>query len=256
MSEPEKQSENPDRADRFGAQSVMAFLQARMGSRRLPGKAMLPIRGQTILERAIRRLRAAPVVDAVAVLTTCLGEDDAVVEEALRLGALVHRGPEQDVLARFYEAGQKFRPDIIIRATADNPLIEIGSLERMVDALYWGGLDWCLENDLPYGAATEAFTAKALNIVHSKAVEVRHREHVTLYIKEHPEEFRVSLLVPPDSLRHPQVRLTVDTAADLAFVDQLIGQLPEGEYPLPLAEYIPLALNLLQERVCKALAKS
>ena len=256
MSRPDQPSENASRTDLFGAKCVMAFLQARMGSTRLPGKVMMPIQGQTILERAIRRLRAAPVVDDVAVLTTCLDQDDVVVEEACRLGARIHRGPEQDVLARFHEAAQKFQPDIIIRATADNPLIDIGSIERIVDALLWGGLDWCLENDLPYGTATEAFTTKALNIVHAKATETRHREHVTLYIKEHPEEFRVSLLVPPDCLHHPQVRLTVDTPADLAFVNQLIGRLPEGEYPLPLEEYLTLALSILNERECKALAKS
>jgi|WetSurMetagenome_2_1015567.scaffolds.fasta_scaffold59239_3 spore coat polysaccharide biosynthesis protein SpsF len=223
----------------------MAFLQARMGSTRLPGKVLMPIQGQSILERAVRRLRAAPVIDTVAVLTTRLKEDDAVVEEARRLGVLVHRGPEQDVLARFYEAAELFRPDIIIRATADNPLIEIGSIERIVGALRCAGLDWCMESGLPYGAATEAITAGALARVHFKAEEADHREHVTLYIKEHPEEFRLSLLTPPDDLRHPHVRVTVDTSDDLLFVDQLIRSLPENGQPLPLSAYLPLAFRII-----------
>jgi spore coat polysaccharide biosynthesis protein SpsF len=234
----------------------MAFLQARMGSTRLPGKVLMPIQGQSIFERAIRRLRAAPVIDAIAVLTTRLREDDIIVEEARRLGALIYRGPEQDVLSRFYEAAEQFHPDIVVRATADNPLIDIGSIERIIGALRSASLDWCMEKDLPYGAATEALTAAALTRVHFKAGEASYREHVTLYLKEHPEEFCLSLLNPPDALCYPQVRITVDTPDDFLFVDQLISRLPEGEQPLPLSEYLPLALRIMRERECKAMAIS
>jgi spore coat polysaccharide biosynthesis protein SpsF len=222
----------------------MAFLQARMGSRRLPGKVLMPIQGQSILERAIRRLRAAAVIDEVAVLTTCLGEDDVIEEEARRLGALVYRGSELDVLERFQEAAEVFRPSIVIRATADNPLIDIGSVERIVRALYSDFLDFCMETDLPYGAATEAITASALAKVHDRAREPRHREHVTLYVKENPAEFMLTYLVPPASLRHSRIRLTVDTPEDFTFVKRLIGKVPEGNHPRPLADYVPLALTL------------
>jgi spore coat polysaccharide biosynthesis protein SpsF len=223
-----------------------------MGSARLPGKVLMRIHGQSILERAIRRLRASTAVDEVAVLTTRLPEDDAIVAEAQRLNAQIYRGPEQDVLTRFYEAAEKFQPDIIIRATADNPLIEIDSIDRIVDALCSRGLDWCMEKDLPYGAATEALTAAALTKVHFKAKESHHREHVTLYIKEHAEEFRQLLLAPPDSLSCPQVRITVDTQEDFLFMDHLIGLLPQGRRPQPLKKYLSLALSILTERDCKA----
>jgi spore coat polysaccharide biosynthesis protein SpsF len=252
----ERQRKGSSPVDRFQSKYVMAFLQARMNSTRLPGKVMMAIRGQSILERAIRRLRAAPIVDEVAVLTTCLRDDDVIVEEARRLGAPVHRGPERDVLARFYEAAQKFRPDIIIRATADNPLIDIGSIDRIVQELRSRGLDYCMEKDLPYGAATEAFTVEALTRSHFNAVDAYHREHVTPYIREHSEEFSQTLMIPPDFLCHPQVRITVDTPEDLVFMDRLIGLLPQGEQQLPLGEYIPLALSILHERECKALAIS
>jgi spore coat polysaccharide biosynthesis protein SpsF len=225
-------------------QIVMAFLQARMGSRRLPGKVLMPIQGQTILERAIRRLRESPAVDDVAVLTTTYSQDDAIVKETHRLGARVYRGSQNDVLERFQQAAEIFRPGIIIRATADNPLIDIGSLGRMVEALRSRNLDWCVEQNLPYGAATEALTASALETTHSRAREPRHREHVTLYIKEHPEEFRIALLDPPAALRHPNIRLTVDTLEDFQFVDSLIGKKVEGVHPLPLDEYIALALTI------------
>ncbi len=246
--------QNNPSADGAASKSVMAFLQARMGSSRLPGKVLMPLQGQTILERAIRRLRAAACVDAVAVLTTRLAVDDAIAEKARELGAWIHRGPELDVLARFYEAAEKFQPDIIIRATADNPLIDIGSIDRIVSALCTEKSDLCMEKGLPYGAATEAVTKEALAETHFRARAPQHREHVTLYIKDHPEAFRSSYPVPPQAVCYPEIRVTVDTAEDLAFVDQLIRQLPESGNPLPLKDYLPLAMNMLRAGESKAIA--
>lgn len=222
----------------------MGFLQARMGSKRLPGKALMRIQGQTILERAVRRLRASPVVDEVVVLTTTSCEDDVIVQETERLGAMVHRGSELDVLERYQEASERFCPDIIIRATGDNPLIDIDSVERIVNELLSNNLDWCMEIGLPYGAATEAITAGALSLVHRRAHEPQDREHVTLYIKEHPEEFRIALLNPPEALRHPNIRLTVDTQEDFQFVERLIGKTTEHINPVPLMEYIAMAQTI------------
>ena len=242
----------PRQGDTFQQKSVMAFLQARMGSTRLPGKVLMKIDGQSILERAVRRLQAARIVDAVAVLTTTHGEDNAIADEARRLGAYVHRGPDQDVLKRFQEAAEKYCPHIVIRATADNPLIDIGSIERIVRALISDCGDLCMESELPYGAATEAFTAMALAIAHNSAGEDRYREHVTLFIKEHPDQFHVIYLHPPDALRYPEIRLTVDTAEDFAFMDGLIRRLPERGHPIPLIDYLASAPNILTERECKA----
>ena len=214
-----------------------AFLQGRMGSRRLPGKTLMKIQGHSILERAISRLRASPVVDAVVVLTTRGREDDAIAAECKRLNVPFYRGSEDDVLARFYEAAEIFKPEIVIRATADNPLIEIGSLERIVTALRTSDLDYCMEKDLPYGAATEAMTAAALARTHTAAVEPLHREHVTLYMKEHPDKFRISLLSPPIAVRRPDFRVTVDTPEDFANMERLIGCFPDRDINRPLEDY-------------------
>ncbi len=234
--------------------SVWAFLQARMGSVRLRGKVLMKIDGQSILQRAMRRLWAARIIDRVAVLTTTLDEDNAVVDEAHSLGASVYRGPNLDVLKRFQEAADIYRPDVVVRATADNPLIDIGSIERIVRVLMREGADLCMEMGLPYGAATEAFTVKALRSAHNRARKADYREHVTLYMKEHPEEFHTIYLTPPDALRHPRIRLTVDTQDDFIFVDRLIRKLPEGERPLPLSDYLAFAPTILAERECKELA--
>ncbi|HYK89518.1 MAG TPA: NTP transferase domain-containing protein [Acidobacteriota bacterium] len=217
---------------------TLAFLQARMGSTRLPGKVLLRIRGQSILERSVRRLRGAGSIQQVVVLTTTLAEDDQVVEEALRLGAWIHRGPEQDVLKRFQQASERYLPGIVVRATGDNPLIDIGSVDRIVRAIRGSHLEYCMESGLPVGAATEAITADALARVDRIAVEPHHREHVTLYVKDHPDEFRMALLSPPDCLCRPDMRITVDTPEDFIAVEDLIESLPEQARPLPLRAYL------------------
>ncbi len=220
---------------------TLAFLQARMGSTRLPGKVLLRIRGQSILERSIRRLKEAESIKQVVVLTTILEEDDQVVEEALRLGSWIHRGPELDVLRRFQQASDRYGPGIIIRATGDNPLIDIGSVDRIVRALRGSDLEYCMEKGLPIGAATEAIKAEALARVNRLAVEPAQREHVTLYVKQHPEQFRLAFLSPPDCLHRPAMRITVDTPDDFMAMEGLIESLPESVRPLPLRAYLELA---------------
>ncbi len=212
-----------------------------MGSTRLPGKVLLRIQGRSLLERAIWRLGAARTVDEVIVLTTTLEEDDAVERECERLGTRVHRGPSLDVLKRYQQASERFGPGIIIRATADNPLVDFGSADRIVRAVRTSKLDYCMEADLPVGAATEAITAEALTRVEREATLAHHREHVTLYVKHHPERFRFALLAPPDAMRQPELRITVDTPEDFIAVEELIQRVPEARSPVPLARYLQAA---------------
>ena len=104
---------------------------------------------------------------------------------------------------------------------------------------------------MPYGAATEALTPAALKTAHLRGHTPDDREHVTLYIKEHPDEFRLAYLRAPKYLDQPQIRLTVDTPDDFAFVSQLIGRFPEGGRTVPLRKFLNLALTISQERDCK-----
>ncbi len=219
-----------------------------MGSSRLPGKVLLKIGGRTILERVIRRLRAASTIDEVVVLTTTLDEDDAIALESERLEAPVHRGPVLDVLKRFQQASRRLRPEVVIRATADNPLIDIGSVDRIVRAIRASDLDFCMENSLPVGAATEAITAGALARSDAESRDAAHREHVTLYVKENLAQFRVAFLSPPDALCRPDLRITVDTPEDFLFVEDLILALPEDGLPLPLEHYLRVAEALMRAR--------
>jgi spore coat polysaccharide biosynthesis protein SpsF len=217
---------------------TLAFLQARMGSTRLPGKVLMQIQGKSILERAVERLQAADSLDGTVVLTTLRDEDERVAVEARRLGVECFRGPDRDVLARFCQAADQFRPDIIVRATADNPLIDIGSANRIVAKLRAENLDYCMERQLPVGAATEAVTRAALARVDHLGLLPHHREHVTIYIKEHRGEFRTAFPDPPPSLQLPDVRITVDTPEDFVAVEEIIHRIPEPGPPIPLLTYL------------------
>lgn len=196
------------------------ILQARMGSARLPGKAMEPVGGYTIIERCLRRLIAGGVAHVV-LATTRAHEDNALAAIAGRLGVPVYRGSTDDVLGRFAEAAEVFDLDPVVRTCGDNPGLDIQAPGRLLAALRATGADYVNEIGLPHGAASEAMTADALRHAAALAITAYDREHVTTFIKRRRDIFSVCDLQAPISLRRPSLRLTVDTREDLAWVREL-----------------------------------
>jgi len=199
---------------------VGIILQARMGSSRLPGKALASISGQTILEHCLRRLMFAGVAPVV-LATTDRPEDQALAAVAQHLGASVFRGDADDVLARFVAAADAFGFEEIVRATADNPGTDIQAPGRLLAALRIAEADYVYEQGLPYGAAVEVVTREALVRASRETTRRDDREHVTTYVRRNAHLFCVVQLAAPAPLRRPDVRLTVDTADDLAHVRTL-----------------------------------
>ena len=196
------------------------ILQARLGSSRLPGKALATVAGQTILAHCLRRLMFAGVAPVV-LATTDRPEDQALVDVARQLGASEFRGDADDVLARFVAAADAFGFESIIRATGDNPGTDIQAPGRLLAALRSAEADYVYEQGLPYGAAVEAVTFQALAQAAREATEPDDREHVTTYVRRNSQLFRVVQLPAPAPLRRPDVRLTVDTTDDLAHVREI-----------------------------------
>jgi spore coat polysaccharide biosynthesis protein SpsF (cytidylyltransferase family) len=199
------------------------ILQARFGSSRLPGKALAIIGGRTVLEHCLRRLMFAGVAPVV-LATTQRPEDDALEAVAKSLGAGVFRGDTSDVLGRFLSAAEAFDFDTIIRATGDNPCVDIQAPGRLLESLRAYAADYAGEEGLPYGAAVEAVTREALVRAGHEAYHAEDREHVTTYVRRNTQAFRVLLLPAPAPLRRPGVRVTVDTPADLAHVRELYAR--------------------------------
>ena len=212
-----------------------------MGSTRLPGKVLLDLCGKSVLSHVIARAQAAPGVDAVVLATTELPADNAVAIEAQRAGAQVHRGSEHDVLSRYYSAATSQRADVVVRLTADCPLLDphlVGVLVRkFIDRA--GGIDY-LSNTLtrtyPRGLDAEVFSMAAMARSWREATLPDEREHVTPYIYRHPELFRLEnhAATGDDS----NLRITLDTPADWIVIQRVSEALGGGSRIAPMAEML------------------
>ena len=216
-------------------------LQARMGSTRLPGKVLAPINGKPVLEHCIERLRLSTL--PVIVATTMERDDDLVVEVARGLGAHVVRGPAEDVLARYAMAVTEFGLFEVVRATADNPAVDIDAAERCLELLRRTGADHVVERGLPYGAAVEAVSASAILLAADQAVSSADREHVTPFIRRDGQFVAIDAIAP-GILRRPSLRLTVDTPEDLEYVRKVFGRLLDTATPSSLLEIMRAADRL------------
>lgn len=210
---------------------TVAIIQARMASERLPGKVLLDIAGQTMLERVIRRVRGARRVDEIVVATSVNPLDDAVVAACTAFDATVFRGSEDDVLDRFHSAARAFGARVCVRVSADSPFVDPEVCDQVIAALATSNppADYAsnkLRPSFPLGLDVEAFTAVALERAWHKAREAYERAHVTPYIYGHPEEFRLTA-VETDVNRH-NWRWTVDSREDLEFARAMFERLGGG----------------------------
>jgi len=211
---------------------VVAIIQARMGSTRLPGKVLKDLSGQSMLARVIARVRAARLIDEVLVATTNLPQDDVIVSECRRCGVAVSRGDQQDVLDRYFRAADLVKADIIVRITADCPLIDPQVTDKTIRAFLDKNPDYAsnvVERTYPRGLDTEVMSLGALTRAWTEADKAYEREHVTPYLLEHPSEF-VLLSVTGD-VDYSGHRWTVDTPEDFEFVQTVYDQLgPESAF--------------------------
>jgi len=199
------------------------LLQARMASTRLPGKALEHIAGRPLLEHCLRRLMAGSVA-RVVLATTSLDEDSVLCDLATRLGVAVYRGSADDVLDRMAKAAEAFDLDPVVRATGDNPAVDVDAPRRALAALRSLRVDYVCETGLPYGAAVEAVTREALVRAAREARDPEDREHVTTWVKRRGDLWDLAYPAPPEPLRHPELRVTVDTPADLTHMRALFAR--------------------------------
>jgi len=193
---------------------IVAIIQARMGSTRLPGKVLKDIGGRTMLARVVRRVRRATILHRIVVATTVESADDAIVAECKRLAAPVFRGSEQDVLDRYYWAAKMYEADTIVRITADCPLIDPEIIDRVVQAFLDKKPDYAsntLVRTYPRGLDTEVMSWVALA---RTWVESPSREHVTSYIYENSSSFRLHIVIAGE-WDYSHHRWTVDTQEDI-----------------------------------------
>jgi len=205
---------------------IVAIIQARMGSTRLPGKVIMDIGGKTMLARVIERVKRSELIDHVIVATTSKAQDDVIVAECDRLDVSVFRGEEQDVLDRYYQAASAYNAEAVVRITSDCPLIEPELINQVIRIFLKERPDYAsntLEKTYPRGLDVEIMTIDALNRAWKNATEPYQRIHVTPYIYQNPSQFRLCSL--RNNVDYSCYRWTVDTQEDLNFVRTIYSRL-------------------------------
>jgi spore coat polysaccharide biosynthesis protein SpsF (cytidylyltransferase family) len=210
---------------------IVAIIQARMSSTRLPGKVLMPIGDRPLLECVVRRTRRAGSLSKVVVATSDRPADDAIESFCRLQGVPCFRGDELDVLDRYYQAARSHGAEAVVRVTADCPFIDPAVIDRVVATYLRGGYDYVANINpptYPDGLDTEVFSTDALTRAWKEGRLPTYREHVTTYIRFHPNAFRIH------NVRHDpdlsSLRWTVDEPRDLQFIREVYGRLGDDEF--------------------------
>lgn len=201
--------------------NVVCIMQARMGSTRLNGKVLKKICGKTVLEHDIDRLKKVRNITKIIIATTTLEKDDLIVEEADRLNIKYYRGSEEDVLARYYYAAKENNADIVVRVTSDCPLIDSEITEGIIqyyldNSEKYDYVSNTIDRTYPRGLDTEVFSFKALEKTFNEAASKRDKEHVTPYIWDNSNLFRIYQY--KNDVDYSELRWTLDTLEDFELI--------------------------------------
>jgi spore coat polysaccharide biosynthesis protein SpsF len=207
---------------------VVAIIQARMNSTRLPGKILKKILEKPMLQYLIDRVSRARLIDELVVATTNNPLDDDIVEFCKGSGINYFRGSEDDVLSRYYQVSKKYKANCIVRICSDSPLVDPFIIDKIIRIFIdsKGGYDYVsntLDQTYPLGMNTEVFSYSALEnafLNHTKEYE---KEHVTPYIYTHMELFKIYKEQLENNYSH--LRLTIDEEKDFILVRKIIEKL-------------------------------
>ena len=200
-----------------------------MSSTRLPGKTLLPLAGKPVLEHVIDSVRAAHVVDEIVVATSRNPVNHAIVELAKRCDVGCYQGEEDDVLERFIQVLRRWNYLHCVRFCADNPITDMETTARLVDAHLAGDFDYtCVRGlHLPLGL-TEAISRRVLETEDREVGNDFRRESITVFIREKADRFRIKALAPDPFLNQTALRLTLDYREDYTMLSTVFDNLYDG----------------------------
>ena len=225
--------------------STVAIIQARMGSTRLPGKVLRDLGGRTVLGWVTRAAEAIPDSGKVVVATSVLAPDDPIAAWCEQADITCYRGPEEDVLARFAMAAKAEAAEIVVRLTADCPLLDPHVCGQVLALLRHRNLDYASNTNprrWPDGLDCEAMTAEALLRTDRDAESTFEREHVTPYLRNQTKLFKSGFLPCPLPGLADE-RWTLDSGEDFDFLERLAGILPGDRPPAFMEVLSALAAN-------------
>lgn len=231
--------------------SAGIVIQARYSSARLPGKVLRPLGGRPMLGWLLERMRAVPEAGCVVVATSDRPEDDPVAEYGRASGALVHRGPLEDVLGRFAGAAAAFVLEPVVRVSGDSPLLDPGIVSKALRLYGEGGADLVTNvqvRSYPKGQSVEAIGAAALRAAAAEARAAEEREHVTPYFYAHRERFRIrNFALQPAAA---DLRLCVDTEEDFERIEAVAARVASSGGGYGLEEVMRACRDVAGGRAC------
>jgi len=207
---------------------VIAIIQARMGSTRLPGKVLMEINDRALLAYQLDRISKSKKLDRVVVATSILEKDDAIEAFCKDYGIDCYRGSENDVMSRYYECCKQYNPDTVVRMTADCPLIDPEIIDAVVQKFEDDNVDYCgntvppKSSKFPDGSDVEVFSMKALEKAYSEIKDPHLREHVTFQFWQDPKYKSSQLIQNKDWSSY---RITVDYPEDFKVVKYIFREL-------------------------------
>jgi len=206
---------------------VTAIIQARMTSTRLPGKVFMKVMGRPLLSYQIERLRFSKRIDDIIIATTTNKEDGPIAKLAQKEGLNFYRGSEDDVLDRYYQTAKKYNVKNIMRLTADCPLIDPDICDSIANVYFESGVDYIRTGEtFAEGLDCEIISFSVLTKAWQESILNAEREHVTLYILNHPKLFKI--MVKENEADDSRYRMTVDEEEDFLVVKTILENLYKG----------------------------
>lgn len=203
---------------------IIATIECRMTSSRLPGKVILEAGGKPMIQILIERLKKVPQLKEIVLATTVNRDDDILVEKAQKAGIPYFRGSEEDVLKRVLHAAKSVKGDIIVEITGDCPLIDPEIVSQVIDTYLENDCDYASNLDpirFPIGMDTQVFSTSLLELADKETESKEDREHVSWFIRRQPERFRKIHFPPPPSLRWPELEITLDEKKDYLLIKKI-----------------------------------
>ena len=207
---------------------IVAILTVRLASQRLPGKVLLEIEGQTVLQHIVNRLKNTTMITKVVAAVSEQWDSKPLIEAARDMGLACFVGSDEDVLGRVYGAAIEHDADIVVRVCGDCPLLDVNATDRLIQHLIDVGCEYSHNRHakgVPFGMHAEVLTMACLERLNELAKARSDREHVTLFILDHKETFHINNVAESPDIQRPDYQLSLDTKEDFELITLLYQRL-------------------------------
>jgi len=229
----------------FNGKKIVATIEARMTSSRLPGKVLLDLGGKPSLQQIVERLRRSKHIDEVVVATTVNATDQPIVDLCETIGCKYFRGSEEDVLLRVLDTAKSVDGDIIVEITGDCPVIDWRHVDHLVELFFAQDCDYAanmIERSFPRGFDTQVFPVSVLDKVNESTKDQQDHEHVSLYIYSNPDKFKLVNWVAEGKMHNPDLEITLDTQEDYEMIRKIYDKLYHDNNDFKAEDVVDLLL--------------